>query len=149
MNIKGTLMHHLRMEGGSASAAVIFVIVAVIIGGILATIALTVTSATSANTGITMMESAVTARTNSYLSDLATNPNPSTAEICYPATRSCVTVTAANADQITLQATYNGGDLMIDRTASTKSGVSHISGFDEWGDPVWAVVPGYAQFPAR
>lgn len=136
-------------DRGSASAAVVFVIVAAVLGGILATIALSVTSATSATTGITMMESAITARANAYITELTSTSTPETGEVCYPGTRSCVAVVETGPQEIELTAVYNGGDQTITRTRTVSSGVTHIAGYNDHGEPIWVDEPGYTQFPAR
>lgn len=140
----------LRGDAGfSGATAVIFIIIVSIMGAALAAVAITITSAIANTSSISMMDASVTSRANDYVVEAASGGTASVAEICYPLTHSCVTVTEVNSDSIKLVATSTSNGLTITRTLPLSSGVTHISGFSDDGQPVWVNVPGHTKFPSQ
>lgn len=134
------MFRNLRDEIGNAASSVVLAILAAIIGGTLVTIAVSLVSTIDGTAAANSASDAVSARYADYLAD----PDD-LSEICYPASDTCVSITADGA-VVTLTADHGEGDYIMSRDRATVTTVTHISGFDSDGNPIWVSVEDFDPF---
>jgi hypothetical protein len=137
----------LRSDSGAAAVSIIFLMAAVILGGVLTTAAISQAQTSAATKTYSAMNAATDERFSAYTGDLSTSDAPSLDSICYPSLATCVSITAvtdtATVRRVTLEAAFGDTGKTLQRVeVLTAERGTHISGFDDLGNPVWVIAPG-------
>jgi hypothetical protein len=136
----------LRSDTGAAAISIIFLMAAVIIGGVLTTAAISQAQTSAATKTYATMNAATDQRFSAYAGDLAGAGAAPLDSVCYPSLATCVSITAvvdtSTQRTVTLEATFGDTEKTLERVAvMTIETGTHISGFDDSGKPVWVTAP--------
>ena len=139
-------------QQGSATVAMVFLAASVIVGSVLANLAVSVAVSLTAVDRSQSMTAAIEQRYGDYLSqmDAASGTSP-IGPLCYSSLNTCVSVTVGTASggpsTVSLSAVYgnNQQTLVRSRTISPTN-ATNIAGFDAAGNPVWVSVPGVTAY---
>ena len=142
----------LGSDRGSATVAMVFLAASVIVGSVLANLAVSVVVSLTAVDRSQSMTAAIEQRYGDYLlqMDVATGTSP-IGPLCYSSLNTCVSVTVGAASggpaTVSLRAVYgtNQQTMIRNRTINPTS-ATNIAGFDAAGNPVWVSVPGITAY---
>jgi carbon starvation protein CstA len=136
-----------RDDTGNAIVSLVFFMSAIIIGGVLASIAVSIIAQSSYTAVQVSMTTAADQRFDAYTAELNSTAAPNVGSECYPNLHVCVSVDSV-ADTttqrvVTLKSVYGDGkDTAATKRILTITAVTHISGYDSEGNPVWVNVSG-------
>jgi hypothetical protein len=136
----------LRSDAGAAAISIIFLMAAVILGGVLTTAAISQAQTSAATKTYSAMNAAADQRFSAYTDELTGDETPSADSICYPSLVTCVSITSvvdsATQRRVTLEASFGDTGKTLQRVeVMTVQTATHISGFDDLGNPVWVTAP--------